>query len=548
MQSKQNIITINENGLTLNTGLSSRQFANAKMGQYVTEPGIIVSIQNGEISTAEFRFLDTQTIPNGKADTVVLSNNSVKGKTLLEIIDDNNTVTSLKTLENLYTIIEWSFSQNIELPNCGPLGTIVTENGILFLPFELFERSILSQTKETTSVLYGCWTNTALNHIDSWRFTLSTYLYTCISGQKPYPETDREKRVEDYFDNNFIPLNLLIQVNEDLSQAINHNLSLTNKAHQSIKPQKQKSRVSSLASNILDTTKTGEANSLPIPLPLHSLTIQKASTQILLEQEHFKIKKTKELSKKRFFRKYKTLVAVVGVIVVFVGIFTVSIIQSNLSRPTTEGMTEAQVVQTFYNAVNTLDSMLLDSTGVSSAIGDYSTMVSTIFVSAKMREAYERVEPFLPPAQWIGTDDPTSLFVYGLSNVLIEQLSSTHETPQEGDTATFTVSFNTIVNQGLENYEISQSIDTLTLTYGRKHWQITELVSNTEQVPVDSATFIEDVNIVRELIKEDSSIQLHEQGILLSETLREKYFWLPSIQEVRASAELIPTYLLESKE
>ncbi len=545
MQSKQSIVTIGKNGLTLNTGLSSRQFANAKMGQYVTEPGIFVSTQNGEYTTEEFRFTDTQTILNAKSDNVVLINDSIQGKTLLEVIEKSETSKVPEALNQLSNIIEWSFSQNIEISNCGPLGTIVTEKGFLFLPFELFERSLLAQNKEDTSLFYGCWTNTALSHIDSWRFTLSTYYYTGITKQKPYPETDREKRAEDYFDNNFIPLHLLVKVDDSLSIAVNKNLSLTSTAHQSIKPIKQKSKAQTLASHILETGAKNNTNTFSSPLPISTFEITEAKSE---ERELFKQKKAKELRKKRFFRKYKTVIAVCALITIFIGFVAGSIIQSNLSKPTTEGMTESQVVQTFYSALNTLDSATLDSCGDSSAIGNYSNMVSTLFVSGKMREAYEKTVPFLPPAQWIGTDNPTELSTFGLTNLVIQQQGLSLHSPKKGDSAHFTVTFYTIINQGEDYYEITESFDTLTLAYGRKHWQITELISNTQQIYIDNAKFIEDVIITRELIKEDSTIELHEQGMLLTETLRETYPWLPTEQEVKASVELIPVYLLESQE
>ncbi len=546
MQSKQPIVTINESGITLHTGLSSRQFANAKMGQYVTESGLLVQkISDNKFSAEEFRFTNTKTTAKNKSDEVVLTNESINGKTLLSIME-GDTQEALQTLDTLNAIIEWSFVNKIKIPNCGPEGTIVTENGILFLPFELFERSILAQNKETTSLFYGIWTNTALNEKDSWRFTLSTYAYKILSNQVPFTELNIEKRSEDYYDSNFIPLQFLVYVPSSVSQIINHNLSITGSAHLSIKPRKESKK--NLSSRILETNKQSEENSIALPLQIANISIQKVDSQTEQEKNSFITKTANQLKKKRFIRKHKTSIALLSLTAVFVAVIVGSIIQSNLTKPTTKGMTSIEVVQTFYNAINTLDNVQLDMCGKKSAVDSYSNMVSTVYVSGKIREAYERTIPHLPPAQWISTANPTSHFMFGITNLDIQNKKATSSSPTIGDTALFTADFYLVASQGLDHYEVTKTTDTLTLEYGKKEWQIVSLNSNKNQIPVDSTQFIEDAIITRELIKEDSTIELHEQGILLTETLRETYPWLPTIQEVKASVELIPVYLLESHE
>ncbi len=209
-------------------------------------------------------------------------------------------------------------------------------------------------------------------------------------------------------------------------------------------------------------------------------------------------------------------------------------------------MSPIDVVQTFYSSINTLDSVMLDSMGKAEATKNYSNMVASIFVTGKMREAYEQIVSFLPPAQWIGIDNPTEISVFGLTNLEIVMHSTWIENPVQGDTVQCTATFYTLINQGLESYEVTKTTDALTLMYGKNFWQITSIENNSSQIPVDSKQFIEDVTITRILIKEDASIGLHEQGVFLSETLRETYPWLPTMQEVKESVELIPTYLLES--
>ncbi len=545
MQSKQSIVTLHESGITLHTGLSSRQFANAKMGQYVTEAGIFISIHNDEVTTEEFRFTDTKTIAKNKNDEIVLTNDSIEGTTLLSLLE-NKSEKTLKTLETLSSIIEWSFENDIYIPNCGPEGTIITEKGILFLPFELFERSMLAQNKETTSLLYGCWINNALNDIDSWRFTLSTYVYTALSREKPFQELDREKRSADYYDNNFIPLNLLVEVDGELANIVNHNLSLTGKAHTSIKPQKQKSKAETIVTQLREKTAVIEISSIPLPLSMGAISAKEATPEIVKERNQFIEKKSKHLRKIRFLRKNSGKLIAASLLCVTTCFFAGSIIQSHLSKPTTEGMTPIEVVQTFYNSLNTLDNVTLDSCGTSNAIGNYSNMVATIYVSGKMRETYERTASLLPPAQWIGTNNPLDLSVFGLTNIEINQKGTSSTNPKVGDTAHFLVTFYTLASKGENTYDVSYSSDTLALEYGRKHWQIVNLKSETSQTSVASTQFIEDLTITRSLIKEDSTIETYNQGVLLTEALREAYPWLPTAQEVAASVELIPLFLLEN--
>lgn len=574
------VLQIDESGIFLDSGLSPQEFARARLGQYISDCGYLLVPQKEtqDYQVNEFRFSGAQASEQVGKNAKLSENETIRivapffaGKPLLGFLEGSNREDAIKAVNAVCAAVEWNLQQinaanskntkiedatakNIpELLNCGPLGILVGDDGsVLFLPFALFERSMLAREDKITSELYGCWTNTSLNKEDGWRFTLSTCAYTALTGKKAFSELHIEKRTEDYYDNNFIPLEYCLFVNADdvklteLIHIINYNLELTGSAYQSIQPLKKKSVASSLVTKALNNRSSSgnKAKSIPLPLPIEKPSHEVISPKFIDAQDKFLEKKAKELKRKRFLRKHSAKISIVAMALVVIGLATGSIIKTNLEKPTTENMNPHEVVQTFYTALNNLDSIQLDSCGKNKAIKGYSTMVSSLFVTSKMREAYEQALPFLTPGQWVNTHNPLEFWVFGLTHLDIVAESSWNDIPKKDDTVNFTVRFNTVVTNGTQNYEITAYTDTLTLTYGKKYWQITDLSSEANETTIDNEAFIKDMNVALEIIKADTTIEPIQQGEELVKILGETYLWFPTAEEVLVGLEELSAYLL----
>ncbi len=539
MQKYQEIVEIDESGLKLYTGLSSRQFAIAKMSQYVTEPGIIfVAKEDGSFEMQELHFNTTKSVIFKDSEIVAVGLSTFKGQTLYSyLIGNEKNENKLAIIEKLHTIVEWSFSEGIVLQNCGPLGTLINEdNNIVFLPFDFYQRSMFAQPQNEASEFYGCWTNGALDEIDSWRFTLSAYVYIIISGKKPFKETVSEKRAIDYYDNNYIPLKYCVTTENDFNahviSIVDNNLSLTKQAYQVIKPMKKASTSRRIKAKVLETQRTNSLSSKALPFSekfdFSQISEQKADVKV----EKILQKRANIVSRKRFIRKNAVKISVVLAGVLAVGIIVGSVINTQLNKPTTEGMDPYEVVVTLYDSLNSLDTTTVISCGTNKAVKDYSTMVSTILVSSKMKESYEDTISVMPPDHWLNFDDPLVVPVFGVTNVDITTDDVWSKFPEENDTVNFTVTYNMIYSATKGHYEINLASDELTLTYGKKFWQITHSEREQNLIDLDIDLFSKELQEARDLIRSNSSIPMEKQGVELLKLLQDAYRWLPAEEDV----------------
>ncbi len=547
MENFKEIVTIDETGLRLYTGLSSSQFANAKMGQYVTEPGsVFLPLENGEYKKTELYFTGTQSTIFKEVEMISVEIANFTGRTLYSYLFGAEDVSKkLEVIESLSKLVEWGFSQGLALQNCGPLGTVITDkNEIVLLPLNIYERSMYAQHHSATSEYFGCWTNGALDEVDSWRFTLASYAYTAITGKKAYPELVSEKRAVDYYDNNYTPLEYCVSVDtqegKDLVSIIDYNLSLTKKSYQIIKPLKNSSTSKRIKDKVLSTERKNSKNSKVLPLSLDVKLEMLDNATLESTTERLLLKKRKKITQTRFIRKNATKILVAVGLIAIVGIIVGSIIHIQRNKPTTEGMTPVEVVETFYNSVSKLDGTVVMSCGENSAIKEYSNLSSSVLVTAKMKESYESAVEITTPGEWLNFDDPVPVPVFGFTNLDIDTKGAWRDNPAEGDKIDFIVTYYMIYSATEGYYEINLGEDALTLEYGKKYWQITDFETEKTLLEVDFTTFTKDLENARNIIRANTSIPVESQGVELVKLLQNDYPWLPSEKEISEAVREMP--------
>jgi hypothetical protein len=548
----EGIITFEETGMIIDSGLSSREFTQSKLGQFLSEPGYL-AIPNKEDNSfhfVEFRFTGTQTTmkQNGKQDLVVISAPPFAGKPLYDILKENNKTASVTAVNTVIEAVEYYLTYKNtttqeklpeELPNCGPLGTIIGDNGsVLFLPMQLMSRSVNARADNLYSQLWGCWKNDSLLTEDNWRFTLSSYVYAAFTGKSPYNNLSTEKRTEDYYDDNFVPLHLALPFDKNdteikaLYPIINHNLTLKAPLYKSGKKKSKKNEKIRIVESVPTSEPVPQIKNIP------SITI---TPEFITAQDSYIFRKSKKIKHKRFLRKNRTSLTVGSLIFILLCFFISSIIIDNKNKPNTLGLSSEEVVYQFYEGINSLDNNLIDSVGPRKVTQDYSNTISGVFVSGKMREAYEQVPPILSPAQWICARNSLELWLFGTSRLSLTTVIPPPATPAIGDLAEYESHYYLIRNQGLEDYVVTEYTEIITLTYGKKEWQITGLEPVATEIAVDSVQFKEDFATALTNTHPDN------QGQELIIILQDKYFWLPTVEEAAKALSTLPSYLIPKR-
>lgn len=109
----------------------------------------------------------------------------------------------------------------------------------------------------------------------------------------------------------------------------------------------------------------------------------------------------KRINRTRFLRKNagKLVAAAAGVILLLAAI--ISIVQAVNKPPETAGLSPAEVVHGFYTAVGALDQARVTAYTKHKAASEYDDLLVHLFVTSKMREAYERKKIYYTPQEFL---------------------------------------------------------------------------------------------------------------------------------------------------
>ena len=514
------LLFINDDSIVIDTGLSTREAAQAKLMQFLTEPGYIAAVSDhGAVSFVPYTFTEShEEIAKGrKNSSVFISGPAYKGVPFLELLNGNDTEKARSTAEKICKITEASFEQEIKLPNNGPLGTIAGNDGtILFLPPSIFSRALDSRGDASYSLYEGCWKNMALAEKDSLRFTASAYAYCVYAGKPPFTEKDSQKRVADFYDKNFQKLSWFCKFEKDGAEAdfretfakIEQNLCCS-------APEMEKKKKRGKFSKKKVMIRSTELTELPA-------FNKRILTDITTVPAY--IAQQKKLKKVRFLRKNGTILNVCVVGFVILCFLLGSYIKNLMNKPTTVGLEPVEVVQMFYDGFDSLDTNLFDATRTDGAGEGMSNILATVFVTAKMRESYEGKKTYTP-SQWLYMRTPSKLDIYGITQLTIKE-----ETEKAGDDIRFFTAHYFIVRTENSQIVVSEVFDEFAVSYKKDRWLVSAFSSDEKEYPVDSDAFLADLQNATPADK------TYSPSDVLNELL-EKYEWLPSLQELNKGYE-----------
>lgn len=528
------MIVSNSDEVLLNMNISGREFAKAKLMQYLNDPGCIVSfIADGSAVYSTWCFSGTKE----EGNTMFMTGSAFVGVTLLSILTDPSLQSKrLDAFERVRSAVEQSFNKDITLPLCGPEGTILGSDGsVLFLPQEYMQRSVSFLDDTDASSLFGCYIRPGLNHTDSLRFMLSVYAYHIITQRLPFPKKNTEERIDDYTDNNFIPVQYWNpHISPELADILSHNLSVRSVIK---KGKKQKSSMHEQINEI----KTIALPALDLHLKNTDIDDYKQLEQSCAsERVAFISSQAKKIKLKRFFRQKGTIVKILASIAAVVLILIFSFIRQISNRPSTVGLTPFQVAESFYTSLNELDVTLTSSTTIRSFDKGYKNMISSFYVINKVRTAYDASSQTLHPGQWLYNNRNFADWMYGITNFYIDStpgdcFSHHHEQglkriplrEDKGAVKTLLVTYYLVRHESLEDIVVTECKETVEMEFFKNRWLIKNIISDNTEFNIEAVSFYKLFSSF------ESSADVYEKARLLSET----YSWIPSEKEIQTALE-----------
>ena len=146
----------------------------------------------------------------------------------------------------------------------------------------------------------------------------------------------------------------------------------------------------------------------------------------ITESDEFRLFSEKAYSgakRNTFFRKKGTIIIISLVVAIFVGTFLYDYISNLLEPPISAGLDQEGVIMSFYDGQNRLivDDMM---SAVKGADVPQEMEVMNLFVTSRMRMAYEAINPVVSAPKWLeeGSPDlPMGYTVYGVTDIRMER-------------------------------------------------------------------------------------------------------------------------------
>ena len=394
--------------------------------------------------------------------------------------------------------------EEIDIPVNGAGGILVDGNDFLLLPHDIFVHSIAGLDNVEQADLHNCWINPTLTGLPALCFIRASYAYKMLTGRFAYPAADSLTRNADLLDKKFLPLELCVNgINEELAQAVNNGLKL-NSNSVSIPGKKQKGKKS-------------EDLVPKVEFPIELLKNAKQNLSSKMSQEEFenKIKSFQKLQNSKIYTK-RTLrrnataftagfIAIVVLILIIRGSY-----KSYLDNYTTKGLTSVQTIQTFFKGMNNLDIPLIQTFIKGKAANRYLDTISNVYVISKQRQSNLGDGGYQKPAKYFitVTDQKKNKLteMYGATNIRIDgkpydeyiELAKNGDKPEpvaseqgitinKGDTSVHVVEYYLLYTEGDDSdIFVTYNRDTVTLTFKKDKWIITDIDTYSEDIAVNS--------------------------------------------------------------
>lgn len=489
--------------LAINTALSPAIAAKAGIQRSITAPGHLIAPDGHvELWLPEGMFileeLENARIHNENSGTMQIYGPDFAGKSLLDIMEDDDTSRSLKLFNTCFSAIARAGAESGEAGaallrdagQSGPEAILIGGDGsILILPGMLYQRALSAHGDRVERENRLEWVHPDCMRRDAREnlaFLAATCVYRIAGGVSPFMTDklwqlhDTTRETESMFMGRLarnayvLPLSLIQPaVSSELSESVGNALSSESPA-------------------ALDAIIAATGNHSEIPAqkenPANQPGVQAATARLI-----------KRLSRNLFFRRHATHLVVAGIVTAFFAIFGGMYVSDLASKPSTEGLEPVEVVKGFYDAVDGLDADTLTSYATSRASSEYTNLVSGIFMTNRIMGRHEKGEDFIDPERLFRDKLDSTHYVYGITRLLVQETERTEQSTE------YSVSFFLFLPEEIRNIEdawdtendnkpltVYRYRDQCTLTLKGDRWRITGIDRLERSVVEDSGNVIFD--------------------------------------------------------
>ena len=557
------ILSFDNDTLKLNSGILEENFGKMSFSSIITETGLFVKVskENDQYSFdySEWAFNDVQSFDTENGRKVFYCGESpfkTKAQTLLDLLEGENAFNAGLTVIRILTDAALS-GKSIPLTGAGGI-LIESENSqttVLFVPERLFSGAVAGLNEEEKARQIFLWQNPTLFGNQALRFARSNLAYRILTGKLPFPMTNTIERNADILDKNYLPLELCIpSINSELAIKINSELEL-NSAKVNIPGKKEKKSLSEKINEgrAINETDAQRAQRLqaeyikgvskyPFELLENTKPAQVTDEVFKSKAQDYMAKKSHRIKAKRRIRRNTGTIITVLLISAVVGFLTVNSIKSNELNKTSKGLTAEQTVEAFYESINLLDTMFLSDHSKGKTASNYANIVSQMYVIGKNRQAYSRDRGIQnPSAYFLSLKNDTEIEeggLFGITNLeingslknmnLVIPVEKDKPVPIKEDkgiavykkmNSVQEVSFYMIHTEGSEIYCEKQT-DTVTLTFEKNKWIVTDISTVSEQVEINSQDFFSKYFTLIEMTGGDPQACVR--------IMKSEYPWLPN--------------------
>jgi hypothetical protein len=484
--------------LGFDTGLDSRSFAQAKLAQFLTEPGLVVH-PNGTIETWKASGVVEYGGGAERPPSMVIWGPPFAGERLDLLVNDN-----ARQGEALAAVAGWTAARLLlgeQRASLRPFAAFIADNAardgasvhgtVFFAPESLALRCMQAEGGEDR-ISGGEWyVHPDLAGTEAAAFTAVAMLYRALAGTPPFTALDEELLHQDIREGNFLPVRFAAPgLDERLAGLIQNALSPAGRVEASGGAAAANSgpqTAASFLSRLLEILRPAGQNAPGVADLFRPLS---GAERRSLEKEREQFLKRKNLAVKtrRFVIRNTALIAGSAAAILIGALSARSIVKGRADGPTTAGMDSARVIQGYYGAFGELDHPLMEACVMKGAGKNDIEMVVNLFVITRVRQAYETggAPPLLSAPEWKEQGaGPVESQVFGVTGLKIERVSGSEDAGEIRYRAAYTLWLprqdDEMAGAGPEAAEAGrlprsvQYTDELTLVKHKGNWRIAEI-------------------------------------------------------------------------
>lgn len=540
-----NLIEITGQKIKICSGLTEESFSKTKYSLLLGEKGLFASADfSDQERPVDFIFSDWNfdTIRaeedgesgNRKEAFVVyegslpaLSGSLIPLTEQLEKSDDQ--LPAIKKAELVLKAITQGQEKGFTIPKIG--GGILSsfEDGkaeILFLPEELFSSFVSYLDDRSYNRFYGLYVNPILEGVAALAFMMASISYKAFTNQFPFENADRQERLSDILDKKYLPIELSLNgFDQKAAFAINTALTMSKDNQGTVNPQ----FLEKLAAACTASSNQNDRNRLS------ALEFEARKSEFLKAQN------AKIEAKRKLHKNSAKIIAGLATFAILL-LFVFSTIKTNGNQPTTKGLTPSQVTECFFQAINDKDVQLMLEVCKGNKFKPFMTTVTNMHVANAASQAYTFSSVNVAPHKWFFfaqndvKEQKTSLF--GISNLEIDGKSSLldaranikkekpltvsgDEAAKEDGFITLNVSYYAVQTDAESgNIEAAFTSGTVTLSWVKNRWILTDIDVKAEALPFDTSEFKSEYWTALKACDNDV--------VTAAQQLRFRYPWIPS--------------------